>query len=86
MTQQTNNEEYNGWKNRSTWNVALWIQNDEGLYNMAKDYVQEREGKKTTYSGFIKHYGMQEEKTPDGIKWLSNRLDYAELNGMIKEL
>ena len=28
---------YNGWKNRATWNVALWIGNDQGLYELAKD-------------------------------------------------
>lgn len=27
---------YNGWKNYETWNVALWIGNDEGLYEIAK--------------------------------------------------
>lgn len=26
---------YNGWKNWQTWNVALWLGNDEGLYRAA---------------------------------------------------
>ena len=29
--------EYNGWADWTTWNCALWIGGDEGLYNIAKD-------------------------------------------------
>ena len=28
--------EYNGWENYETWNVALWINNEEGLYELAR--------------------------------------------------
>ena len=28
---------YNGHKNWNHWNVSLWINNDEGLYSLAKD-------------------------------------------------
>ena len=32
-------EEYNGWSNRETWATALHINNDQGLYETAKDYT-----------------------------------------------
>ena len=31
---------YNGWTNYATWNAALWIGNDEFLYNTAKACVE----------------------------------------------
>lgn len=31
---------YNGHKNWNHWNVSLWINNDEGLYNLARDIVR----------------------------------------------
>ena len=30
---------YNGWTNYETWNVALWIGSDEGLYREQQDWV-----------------------------------------------
>ena len=32
-----NETEYNGWPNWTTWNVALWLGNDEALYNAMRD-------------------------------------------------
>ena len=29
---------FNGWSNYETWNVALWIQNTEEIYNIAKQF------------------------------------------------
>lgn len=77
--------EYNGWKNRSTWNVALWIRNDEILYRSAVKFMANYKGKKP-YISFIRHEDLENWHTPDNIKWISNLLDYDRLNEMMWEL
>ena len=77
---------YEGWKNRATWNIALWINNDEGLYRAAVDYIRTYPKSRNPYGNFIRSIGMQDEKTPDGYKYLSINLCYRELNDMMKEL
>lgn len=79
-------ETYNGWKNRQTWSCALWISNDEFLYKSAVAYMQKYPNSKCPYSNFIRSMGMQDSKTPDGIKWISTRISYSELNAMMREL
>ena len=79
-TYQTNltDRTYNGWTNYETWNVALWIGNDEGLYDIARrcddyqDFVDSIEGLIT--------------ETGDGVSFTSDMLNWHELNDMIEEL
>jgi len=74
--------EYNGWMNYETWNVSLWIGNDEGLYEMAR--------KCRDYKAFVKAMallgGKISEETPDGVLWNYDDLDIAALDEMIGEL
>ena len=76
---------YNGWKNRQTWNVALWINSEEPLYRSAVEFMKDYKGNKP-YGAFIRHEGLTGSRTPDGIAWDGTRLDYKALNEMMREL
>lgn len=80
--------EYNGWKNRQTWNVALWIGNDEPLYREAVAYVERarKRGKRVSYSTFVHSAGLAGQRTPDNISFSGVRLDRAALSEMLREL
>tara|TARA_B100000212_G_scaffold92578_1_gene67996 strand:- start:180 stop:425 length:246 start_codon:yes stop_codon:yes gene_type:complete len=69
---------YNGWTNYETWNVSLWIQNDEGLYNQARRCY--------SYQDFINQYTIKGEKTLDGVLFDDVNLNHTELDEMIEEL
>jgi hypothetical protein len=67
---------YNGYANYETWNVILWISNDEGLYSLSRscsnyDEFQEylrREGGAIAY------------ETPDNVAWNDSGIDTSEVN------
>lgn len=40
---------YNGWKNYETWNVNLWLNNDEGLYNQFSKIIKDLKSKNYSY-------------------------------------
>ena len=81
-TFQTNIEDqtYNGWANYETWNIALWIQNDEGLYNLALTLSDYQELVDVLYQ----EYGVTE--TKDGVKFNSPKLNRIELDDMMSDL
>lgn len=77
-------ETYKGWKNRETWNVALWIGNDEGLYKVAlntKDYEEFKSEVKEIGNGNPISY-----ETPDQVAWNDSGIDVEAIDNMIKEL
>ena len=75
---------YNGWKNRETWNCMLRINADEPLYRAAVDFMRSYKGRKP-YRDFVEAT-LESPATPDGISWLSRKLDYRALNAAMREL
>lgn len=75
------NNTYNGWANYETWNVSLWLNNDENLYFAMLDAI--RNGART-YEDVREHMGLTGE-TKDGVAWDDLALDTAELDAMIVE-
>jgi hypothetical protein len=66
--------EYNGWENYETWNVALWINNDEGLYNLARTLFDYEE----FVSVLSQEYGTIE--TPDGVRYDDPAVNVIQIN------
>ena len=70
---------YNGWANYETWNAALWIGNDEGLYSIARRCYDWRHVVRTLSDLGITHTG-------DGVAYDDPNLDETELDEMVDEL
>ena len=72
LTDQT----YNCWTNYETWNVVLWIENDEDLYNLVNQFEI------ACYEDLLDVlYDCGSKETPDGVKWTDPKINRAEING-----
>lgn len=93
--------DYNGWKNFETWNVNLWIQNDEGLYGFVRDGLEDlldnhgndwenvslREIKELVIDAFgTCSPGFGGKATPDGVRLTDARIDWNEISDAFLEL
>lgn len=77
-------ETYNGWKNYNTWNVAFHCgenPNYEAVVEFMKDYKGEN-----PYKDFLIESGLDSQRTSDGVRYISDELDYPRLNEMMKEM
>ena len=54
---------YNGYKNWNHWNVSLWLNNDEGLYRLAKGKIKS-----------IKRYGGTRDDAAEALRVLFSDL------------
>ena len=69
---------YNGWTNYETWNVALWMDNDEISYELART--------SKNFSEYRKKQNLRAEPlTGDHVSLFDDRLNIKELDEKIQE-
>ena len=77
----TPDTEYNGWTNYETWNAALWIGSDEGLYDIARRALD--------WSHLLEifaNYGIDTTGDGDGVRWDDDLINSCEMDEMLEEL
>lgn len=77
---------YNGWTNRETWNVALWLGNDEGMYHEAIRFGRVNLGCGKDEERIVEQFcrDMFGDMTPDGDKL--DEVDWSEIVADIREM
>ena len=72
---------YNGWTNYETWNVALWIGNDAGLYHLAREAKDYR-----TFVDCLEACSFNDPATPDGVNFSDPKVNVIEMDQMFDEM
>lgn len=68
---------YNGWKNRETWNIALWLNNDQGYYTLVREFrnhYKKTRSSKADYQAFLNFGGLSGERTPDKVAFDDSKI------------
>ena len=85
------NVSHNGYATYETWNVALWVLNDEFLYNTAKACVEFCGANETPWVKFVRcmtkgQIGRMLGFTPDGVAWDSAEIDSRQMEQLMADL
>ena len=77
---------YNGWKNRQTWNISLWLGNDEPYCNDAIRKVSVIGKKPTIAQTRLIVNEVFDEMTPDGVSTLDEAIDWKAISELLEEM
>ena len=75
---------FNGWTNYATWNVALWMGNEESLNTLARRIAAGGGTYRDLAEGLVHTFGKTE--TPDGVSFSDPALNLQELNDCLSDL
>lgn len=65
---------HNGHKNYNSWNVSLWLNNDESAYRLMLDCIKRTGNRKAAAERMI---NFLPEKTPDGVPYSLTSIIHA---------
>jgi hypothetical protein len=89
-----NDENYNGWSNHETWNIALWLYNNEDIYRHATKAVDiyARRGNISVTPEWAKAFvtiafdeTFGDPKTPDGVDTNNPKIDWNQISQTLSE-
>ena len=75
---------YNGWANYETWNVTLWIGNEESIYRQVLGLVNSKVTQWFDVAGILST--LFGDKTPDGVAWNDPTIDADRMNEYLAEM
>lgn len=88
------NDNYNGWANYETWNVALYLDNDEGIYNFLLEGLRHLLAERNDDWTGISLQELRElvcnafrgDSTPDGVRLSHSEIDWSEISDKLLEM
>lgn len=58
--------QYNGHRSWNSWNVSLWLNNDERLYNLMRECIKESKSRRRAARMML---SQLPQRTPDGARY-----------------